>query len=99
MSPVKCFSCGKTGYISRYSRSELHRHKPKLRERVYFKAAQEKTLRASGEQPAAVKLDMESGSVLYMYDALEMREFMVRTGNDRCTLMIGITIVLPGKSY
>ena len=40
----------------------------------------------------AVKLDMESGSVLDMADQLEMREVMVRTGNDKCILVICITI-------
>ena len=49
-----------------------------------------KALIAVGEQPAAVKLDKESGGD--MDYVLEMREVMVRTGNDRCTLMIDMTI-------
>ena len=38
----------------------------------------------------AVKLDMESGCDID--DVLEMREVMVRTGNDRCTLVIDMAI-------
>ena len=38
----------------------------------------------------AVKLDKESGGD--MDDVVEMREVMVRTGNDRCTLVIDMTI-------
>ena len=38
----------------------------------------------------AVKLDKESRGD--MDDVLEMREVMVRTGNDRCTLVIDMTI-------
>ena len=38
----------------------------------------------------AAKLDKES--VGDMDDVLEMREVMVRTGNDRCTLVIDMTI-------
>ena len=34
----------------------------------------------------AVKLDKES--VADMDDVVEMREIMVRTGNDRCTLVV-----------
>ena len=49
-----------------------------------------KTLRAAGEQHVAVKLDKESGCV--MDNVVEMREVMVRTGSDKCTLMIGMTI-------
>ena len=45
-----------------------------------------KTLRAAGEQPMAVKLDRESGCV--MDDVVEMREVMVLTENDRCTLVM-----------
>ena len=41
---------------------------------------------AECEQPVAVKLDKESGGD--MDDVVEMREAMVRTGNDRCTLVI-----------
>ena len=38
----------------------------------------------------AVKLDKESGGD--MDDVVEMREVMVRTGYDRCNLVIDITI-------
>ena len=38
----------------------------------------------------AVKLDKESGSD--MDDEVETREVMARTGNDRCTLVIDMTI-------
>ena len=41
-------------------------------------------------QPAAVKLDKES--VADMDDVVDMREVMVRTGNDMCTLVIDMTI-------
>ena len=55
------------------------------------KPPRKKTLRAAGEQPVAVKLDKESGCV--MDDVVvEMREVMVRTGSDRCTLVIDMTI-------
>ena len=49
-----------------------------------------KTLRATSEQPVAVKLDKESGCVID--DVVEMREVMVRTESDRCTLVIDMTI-------
>ena len=54
------------------------------------KPPRKKTLRAAGEQPVAVKLDKESGCVID--DVVEMRQVMVRTGSDRCTLVIDITI-------
>ena len=54
------------------------------------KPPREKTLRAAGEQPVAVKLDKESGCV--MDEVVEMREVMVRAGSDRCTLVIDMTI-------
>ena len=38
----------------------------------------------------AVKLDKESGCVIG--DVVEMREVMVRTGSDRCMLVIDMTI-------
>ena len=38
----------------------------------------------------SVKLDKESG--VDMDDVVEMREVMIRTGNDRCTLVINMTI-------
>ena len=38
----------------------------------------------------AVKLDKEFGGD--MDDVVEMREVMVRTGNDRCTLVTDMTI-------
>ena len=41
-------------------------------------------------QPVAVKLDKESRCVID--DVVEMREIMVRTGSDRCTLVIDMTI-------
>ena len=47
-------------------------------------------MRAAGEQPVAVKLDKESECV--MDEVMEMREVMIRTGNDRCTLVIDRTI-------
>ena len=70
MCHVKCFSCGETGHIARYCMSNVQR--PYLRPRggVYVKAALEKTSRAAGEQPVAVKLDKESGCV--MDDVVEM---------------------------
>ena len=54
------------------------------------KPSRKKTLRTAGEQPVAVKLDKESGCV--MDDVVETREVMVRTGSDRCTLVIYMTI-------
>ena len=64
---------------------------PRPRDGVYVKAAQEiKPLRDAGEQPVAVKLDKESGCVMDV--VVEMREVMVRTGSDRCTLVIDMTI-------
>ena len=87
---MKCFSCGETRHIARYCRSNVQRPYPKTRDRVYVKVAQEKTLRAAGEQPAVVKLDKES--VADMDDVVEMREVMVRTGYDRCSLVIDMTI-------
>ena len=38
----------------------------------------------------AVKLDKESGCIID--NVVEMREVMVRTGCDRCTLVIDMTI-------
>ena len=49
-----------------------------------------KTLIAAGEQPVAVKLDNKSGGG--MDDVVGMREVIVCTGNDRCTLVIDMTI-------
>ena len=43
MGPVKCFSCGETGHIARYCRSNAQRPYPRPRDGVYVKAAQEKT--------------------------------------------------------
>ena len=54
------------------------------------KPPRKKRLGAAGEQPGAVKLDNESGWVID--DVVEMREVMVRTGSDRCTLVIDMTI-------
>ena len=42
MGPVKCFSCGETGHIARYCRSNVQRPYPRPRDGVYVKAAQEK---------------------------------------------------------
>ena len=54
------------------------------------KPHRKKTLGAAGEQPVAVKLDKDSGWGID--DVVEMREVMVRTGSDRCTLVIDMTI-------
>ena len=43
MGPVKCFACGETGHIARYSRSNVQRPYPRPRDGVYVKAAQETT--------------------------------------------------------
>ena len=43
MGTVKCFSCGKTGQIARYCRSNVQRPYARPRDGVYVKAAQEKT--------------------------------------------------------
>ena len=45
MGPVKCFSCGETGHIARYCRSNAQRLYPRPRDGVYVKAAQEKTIK------------------------------------------------------
>ena len=42
MGPVKCFSCGETGHIARYCRSDVQRPYPRPRDGVYVKAAQGK---------------------------------------------------------
>ena len=91
MGPVKCFSGGQTGHIARCCRSNVQRPYLRPRDGVYVKSAQEKkTLRSAGVQPMSVKLDKESGCD--MDDVVEMREVIVRTGNDRCTLVIDMTI-------
>ena len=54
MGHVKCFSCGETGHIARYCRSNVQRPYPSPRDGVYVKAAQEKPLRVAGEQPVAL---------------------------------------------
>ena len=54
------------------------------------KPPRKKTYGAAGEQPVAVKLDKESGWAID--DVVEMREVIVRTGSDRCTLVIDMTI-------
>ena len=77
MGHVKCFSCGETGHIVRYSRSNVQRPYPMPRDGVYVKAAHKKTLRAAGEQPVAVKRDKES--VCVMDDVVEIRGVMVHT--------------------
>ena len=55
MGTVKCFSCGETGHIICYYRSDVQRPDPKPRDRVYVKIAQvqKQTLRAAGGQAAA----------------------------------------------
>ena len=75
MGPVKCFSCGETGHIACYCRSNVQRPYPRSRDGVYVKAAQKNPLRAAGEQPVAVKLDKEYGCV--MHDVVEI----VRSGS------------------
>ena len=37
---LKCFSCGKTGHIARYCRSDVQRPYPRPWDGVYVKAAQ-----------------------------------------------------------
>ena len=54
------------------------------------KPPRKKTLGADDELPVAVKLDKESG--VGFDDVVEMREVMVLTGSDRCTLVIDMTI-------
>ena len=50
------FSCGQTGHIARYCRSDVQMSYPKSRDKVYVKAAQvKKTLRDAGEQSAAIR--------------------------------------------
>ena len=67
--PVKCFSCGETGHIARYCRSNVQRPYPKPRDTS--KPLRKKILRVAGVQPAAVKLDKEY--VADMDDVVEMR--------------------------
>ena len=91
MDPVKCFSCGETGHTAPAIVDQMCRGPTPGRGMGYVsKPPRKKTLRAAGEQPVAVKLDKESGCV--MDDVMEMREVMVRTGSDRCTLVIDMTI-------
>ena len=90
MGHVKCFSCGETGHIARYCRSDVQRPYPSRGIEYLSKPLRGKTLRAAGEQPAVVKLDKES--VADMDDVVEMREVIVRTRNDRCTLVKDMTI-------
>ena len=42
MGPVKCSSCGETGYIARHCRSNVQRPYPRPWDGVYVKAAQKK---------------------------------------------------------
>ena len=44
MGPVKCVSCGETGHIARYCRSNVQSPYPRSRDGVYVKAAQEKII-------------------------------------------------------
>ena len=90
MGPVKCFPVGKLGTLPAIV--DQMRRGPILGRGMGYmsKPPRKKTLRAAGEQPVAVKLDKESGCVID--DVVEMREVMVRTGSDRCTLVIDMTI-------
>ena len=45
LGPVKVFSCGKTGHITRYCRSDVQTSYPKPRDRVYVNAAQVKNIK------------------------------------------------------
>ena len=82
MGPVKCFSCGETGHLARYCRTNVQKPYPNQRDRVYVKAVQGK--KHYGPH------DKESGG--NMDDVVEMREVMLRTGNDRCSLVRDMTI-------
>ena len=42
IGPVKCFSCGETGHIARYCRSNVQRPYPRPRDGVCVKVAQVK---------------------------------------------------------
>ena len=57
---------------------------------IWQSRSEKSTLRVAGEQLATVKLDKES--VADMDNVVEMREVMVRTGNNRCPLVIDMTI-------
>ena len=90
MGHVKCFSCGETGHIARYCRSNVQRPYPRP---GICQSRTGKNIKVTGEQPVAVKLDKESGGD--MDDVMEMREVMVRTGNDRCTFSRSIFVHDP----
>ena len=89
---VKCFPVVKLGTLLAIV-DQMCRGPTPSRGIVYMSNRPgKKTLRAVCEQPAAVKIYMESGCVLDMSDVLEMREVMVRTGNDRYIFVICMTI-------
>ena len=94
LGSVKCFACGETGHITCYCRSNVQRPYPRPRDGVYYVKSypicQSRPLRAADEQHVAIELDKDSGCV--MDDVVEMRDIMVRTGNDSCTLVIYMTI-------
>ena len=83
------FLCGNWAHCPLFC-SNVQRRYPRPRDGVYVQAAQEKALWAACKQPVAVKLDKESGCI--KDDVMEMREVMVRTGSDRCTLVTDMTI-------
>ena len=56
MGPVKCFSCGETGNIACYCRSNVQRPYPDVWGICQCRPGK-KTLRAASEKPATVKLD------------------------------------------
>ena len=88
MDPVKCFfPVGKLGTLPAIV-DQMCRGPTPGRGMGYM--SKPKALRDAGEQPVAVKLYKESGCV--MDDVVEMREVMVRTGSDRYTLVIDMTI-------
>ena len=91
MGPVKCFfPVGKLGTLPAIV-DQMCRGPTPYREMGYMsKPPRKKTLSAAGEQPVAVKRDKESGCVID--DVVEMREVIVRTGSDMCTLVIDMTI-------
>ena len=90
MGPVKCFPVVKLGTFPAIVDQMCRGHTPSRGIGYISKTPRTNPLRAAGEQPVVVKLDKESGGDLD--DVLEMREVMVRTGNDMYTLVIDMTI-------
>ena len=90
MGHVKCFIVGKLGTLPAIVDQMCRGPTPGREMGHMSKPHRKKTLRTAGEQPVAVKLDKEYGCVID--DVVEMREVMVRTGSDRCTLVIDMTI-------